>query len=244
MSIPRDLWVEIAGTGRSQPHQLGVQRGSRAARRHRDPGAGHPDPPLRRGRLRRLQADRRRARRRRAVRRVRHPRHSQRGSRSSPGASASTASRRSRSPAAATTRSSATASSGARPRADLGRIERQQFFIRSAVDGTLRKIESSPFGSGEVIDAVVSAVRIDDRLDPIRAGEALRRAAEEGLRTFSLPVVDDTSRRCGRAPPRGWCRDGPRLLPRSGAGPGGVRDHHHRARQRDPPVSSCPIHWR
>ena len=78
------------------------------------------------------------------------------------------------------------------PRADLGRIERQQFFIRSAVDGTLRKIESSPFGSGEVIDAVVSAVRIDDRLDPIQAGEALRNAAEEGLRTFSLPVVNDT----------------------------------------------------
>jgi LCP family protein required for cell wall assembly len=78
------------------------------------------------------------------------------------------------------------------PRADLGRIERQQFFIRSAVDGTLRKIESSPFGSGEVIDAVVSAVRIDDRLDPIKAGEALRNAAEEGLRTFSLPVVNDT----------------------------------------------------
>lgn len=78
------------------------------------------------------------------------------------------------------------------PRADLGRIERQQFFIRSAVDGTLRKIGSSPFGSGGVIDAVVSAVRIDDRLDPIQAGEALRNAAEEGLRTFGLPVVDDT----------------------------------------------------
>jgi LCP family protein required for cell wall assembly len=78
------------------------------------------------------------------------------------------------------------------PRADLGRIERQQFFIRSAVDGTLRKIQSSPFGSGEVIDAVVGAVRIDDRLDPIRAGEALRSAAEEGLRTFGLPVVNDT----------------------------------------------------
>ena len=78
------------------------------------------------------------------------------------------------------------------PRADLGRIERQQFFIRSAVDGTLRKIESSPFGSGGVIDAVVSAVRIDDRLDPIQAGEALRNAAEEGLRSFALPVVNDT----------------------------------------------------
>lgn len=78
------------------------------------------------------------------------------------------------------------------PRADLGRIERQQFFIRSAVDGTLRKIQSSPFGSGQVIDAVVSAVRIDDRLDPIEAGEALRNAAEEGLRTFRLPVENDT----------------------------------------------------
>jgi hypothetical protein len=43
-----------------------------------------------------------------------------------------------------------------------------------------------------VIDAVVGAVRIDDRLDPIRAGEALRSAAEEGLRTFGLPVVNDT----------------------------------------------------
>lgn len=78
------------------------------------------------------------------------------------------------------------------PRADLGRIERQQFFIRSAVDGTLRKIQSSPFGAGEVIDAVVGAVRIDDRLDPVKAGEALRNAAEEGLRTFRLPVVNDT----------------------------------------------------
>ena len=78
------------------------------------------------------------------------------------------------------------------PRADLGRIERQQFFIRSAVDGTLRKMQSSPFGSGEVIDAVVGAVRIDDRLDPIRAGEALRNAVEEGLRTFALPVENDT----------------------------------------------------
>lgn len=78
------------------------------------------------------------------------------------------------------------------PRADLGRIERQQFFIRSAVDGTLQKIQSSPFGSGEVVDAVVSAVRIDDRLDPIKAGEALRNAVEQGLRTFALPVVNDT----------------------------------------------------
>jgi LCP family protein required for cell wall assembly len=77
------------------------------------------------------------------------------------------------------------------PRADLGRIERQQFFMRAAVDGTLRRLRSSPFGSGEVIEAVVDSVRIDDRLDPIAAGEALRSAFEAGLRTYALPVVND-----------------------------------------------------
>ncbi len=76
-------------------------------------------------------------------------------------------------------------------RADLGRIERQQLFMRAAVDGALRKLRSSPFGSGDVIEAVVESVRIDERLDPIRAGEALRQAAEEGLRTYTLPVVND-----------------------------------------------------
>jgi LCP family protein required for cell wall assembly len=77
------------------------------------------------------------------------------------------------------------------PRADLGRIERQQLFMRAAVDGALRKLRSSPFGSGDIIEAVIGSVRIDDRLDPIKAGEALRQAAEEGLRTYRLPVVND-----------------------------------------------------
>jgi LCP family protein required for cell wall assembly len=78
------------------------------------------------------------------------------------------------------------------PRADLGRIERQQLFMRAAVDGALRRLRSSPFGSSDVIAAVVDSVRIDDRLEPIKAGEALRQAAEEGLRTYALPVVNDT----------------------------------------------------
>jgi LCP family protein required for cell wall assembly len=77
------------------------------------------------------------------------------------------------------------------PRADLGRIERQQLFMRAAVDGALRRLRSSPFGSGDVIQAVVDSVRIDDRLDPIKAGDALRQAAEAGLRTYRLPVVND-----------------------------------------------------
>jgi LCP family protein required for cell wall assembly len=78
------------------------------------------------------------------------------------------------------------------PRSDLGRIERQQLFIRAAVDGTLRKMRSSPFGSGDLISAVVDSVRIDEQLDPVQASQTLRKAAEVGLRTFALPVVNDT----------------------------------------------------
>jgi anionic cell wall polymer biosynthesis LytR-Cps2A-Psr (LCP) family protein len=78
------------------------------------------------------------------------------------------------------------------PRADLGRIERQQLFMRAAVNGALETVQSSPFGSGGVLDAVVSSVRIDASVDPIKAGEALRRAAAEKLDTYTLPVFGDT----------------------------------------------------
>jgi LCP family protein required for cell wall assembly len=76
-------------------------------------------------------------------------------------------------------------------RADLGRIERQQLFIRAAVDGTLRKMRSSPFSASDAVEAVVDSVRIDAGLDPFKAGAALRQAAEEGLRTYAIPVVND-----------------------------------------------------
>jgi len=77
------------------------------------------------------------------------------------------------------------------PRSDLGRIERQQLFMRAAIDGALRKLRSSPFGSGDTIQAVIDSVRIDEGLDPIKAADALRNAAEEGLRSYALPVVND-----------------------------------------------------
>ena len=54
-----------------------------------------------------------------------------------------------------------------------------------------RNLQSSPFGSGGVLDAVVSSVRIDASVDPIKAGEALRRAAAEKLDTYTLPVYGD-----------------------------------------------------
>lgn len=77
-------------------------------------------------------------------------------------------------------------------RADLGRIERQQTFIRAAVNGALRQLESSPFSAGETIDAVTQSVSISQGLDVLEAAQALRAAFQDGIRTFSLPVYNDT----------------------------------------------------
>jgi LCP family protein required for cell wall assembly len=78
------------------------------------------------------------------------------------------------------------------PRADLGRIERQQLFMRAAVDGVLRKLRSSPFSSGDLVEAVAESVRIDGRLDPYDAAETLCAAVEEGMHTYRIPVAPIT----------------------------------------------------
>jgi LCP family protein required for cell wall assembly len=72
--------------------------------------------------------------------------------------------------------------------ADLGRIARQQAFIRTAVGGLLKEVESDPFALGDLLSAATKSVRIDSATDPEQAARALRAAADEGLRTFTLPV--------------------------------------------------------
>lgn len=72
--------------------------------------------------------------------------------------------------------------------ADLGRISRQQLFIRAAVDKLLATMESDPFELGQLISAGASAVKVDTTLDPIQAAAAMREAAASGLVTYSLPV--------------------------------------------------------
>jgi LCP family protein required for cell wall assembly len=74
------------------------------------------------------------------------------------------------------------------PTADLGRIRRQQLFMRAAINGALLEWRSSPFSSGRILDAVIQSIRIDEGLNPFRAAESLRRAAEEDLVTYVLPV--------------------------------------------------------
>ena len=75
------------------------------------------------------------------------------------------------------------------PTGDIGRIERQQNFIRLAVGKMLAQVQADPFSLNRLLEAATSAVRIDPGLDPLEAAGALKAAAEEGLQTYSLPVV-------------------------------------------------------
>ena len=78
------------------------------------------------------------------------------------------------------------------PTADLGRIDRQQRFIDSTVNTTLRKLQRNPFLASELIEAVSDSVRLDPGLDPLAAAGTLRKAFSSGFTTYQLPVRGDT----------------------------------------------------
>jgi LCP family protein required for cell wall assembly len=78
------------------------------------------------------------------------------------------------------------------PRADLGRIERQQDFIQQTANGTITRLQSDPFLAARLIDEGVGAVRMDPGLDPIAAAGTLRKAFSTGLNKYQLPVVGVT----------------------------------------------------
>jgi LCP family protein required for cell wall assembly len=74
------------------------------------------------------------------------------------------------------------------PTADLGRIKRQQAFISTIVNATLTELKSDPFLASGLIEAVSGSVRIDQGLDPIGAAGTLRQAFSTGLATYQLDV--------------------------------------------------------
>jgi LCP family protein required for cell wall assembly len=74
------------------------------------------------------------------------------------------------------------------PTSDLGRIERQQAFLQQTADGTIDKLQSDPFLASELIDAGTSAMRMDPGLDPVAAAGTLRKAFGAGLNKYQLPV--------------------------------------------------------
>jgi len=74
------------------------------------------------------------------------------------------------------------------PTGDVGRIRRQQLFLRAAMNGALVSFRDSPLSSGSLIDSVLASLKIDDNLDPYRAANSLRRAAQDDLVTLTLPA--------------------------------------------------------
>jgi len=71
---------------------------------------------------------------------------------------------------------------------DFGRVERQQMFLRTAATAVLDELKSNPFMLGNLLEAAGGLVSFDPGLDLFEAGESIRAAFQEGLRTFSLPA--------------------------------------------------------
>ncbi len=71
---------------------------------------------------------------------------------------------------------------------DFGRIERQQAFIRSAVDALLAEIVANPERLGDLVETVAATITVDAGANLLSIGEALAAAAQDGLRTVTLPA--------------------------------------------------------
>ncbi|MEY2402244.1 MAG: hypothetical protein QOJ08_2355 [Ilumatobacteraceae bacterium] len=78
------------------------------------------------------------------------------------------------------------------PASDLGRTKRQQQFVNLALQTALDRIKVDPFAAGRLVTAIGSSLRVDDELDPISAAASLRSAVDTGIATYSLPVFGKT----------------------------------------------------
>ncbi len=74
------------------------------------------------------------------------------------------------------------------PTSDLGRIQRQQNFLELTANATVDRLASDPFMASKLITAATDAVRMDPGLDPVAAAGTLRKAFSNGLAKYQLPV--------------------------------------------------------
>ena len=80
------------------------------------------------------------------------------------------------------------------PRSDLGRIQRQQDFIRRALSRAIDKGARNPRRLDELIDVALDGITVDDALtadDIFRLGNRFRSFEPEDLLTYSVPTIDD-----------------------------------------------------
>lgn len=74
------------------------------------------------------------------------------------------------------------------PSSDLGRIQRQQNFLELTANATVDRLQADPFMASRLITAATGAVRMDPGLDPVGAAGTLRKAFATGLNKYQLPV--------------------------------------------------------
>jgi LCP family protein required for cell wall assembly len=78
------------------------------------------------------------------------------------------------------------------PSADLGRIARQQEFVQQAFRKALTAGSSSPTALSQLINAAVSDITVDKQLDILGLANRLRKLGSGGVKTFTLPAHSDT----------------------------------------------------
>jgi LCP family protein required for cell wall assembly len=72
--------------------------------------------------------------------------------------------------------------------ADLGRIKRQQEFIRVAVAKALTASSSSPIAATELINAALDNIKVDQTLDVFGLANHLRKLGNGGIKSWTLPA--------------------------------------------------------
>jgi len=78
------------------------------------------------------------------------------------------------------------------PSADLGRIARQQQFLQQAFQKALTAGSSSPTALSQLISAAVDNVTIDKQLDLLGLANRLRKLGSGGVETWTMPSHGDT----------------------------------------------------
>jgi LCP family protein required for cell wall assembly len=76
--------------------------------------------------------------------------------------------------------------------ADLGRMNRQQQFLKAALRGALAKVKTNPLVARDLLKAASSAVRVDNDLDLLAAAWSLRGLGATEPSSWSLPVSGAT----------------------------------------------------
>ncbi len=74
------------------------------------------------------------------------------------------------------------------PTADLGRTKRQRDFVNRALQAAIARIKVDPFSTGRLVESISKSLRVDPDLDVFNAARSLRTAVGSGLHTYALPV--------------------------------------------------------